>query len=84
MLESARGESFEGQVEFVKPPRGFCVSVRHLNDALLWLTIEGSVAEHDVQLWLSTYGLSQAKVDAFTKEWEGVLGRVFAGAEVKS
>ena len=83
MLESATGESFEGQVEFVKPPRGFCVSVRHLNDALLWLTIEGSGAEHDVQLWLSTYGLSQAKVDAFAKQWESVLGRVFSGAEVK-
>ncbi|HMD30661.1 MAG TPA: SRPBCC domain-containing protein [Candidatus Acidoferrales bacterium] len=77
MLESATGENFEGIVEFVRAPRGFCISVRQLNDALLWLTIEGAPGEHEVQLWLSTYGVAQAKVEEFGKQWEGVLGRIF-------
>ena len=80
MLEAATGESFEGRVEFVKPPRGFCVSVQPLNDALLWLTIEGAGPKHDVQLWFSTYGLAQSKVDELAKGWQAELRRIF-GAE---
>jgi uncharacterized protein YndB with AHSA1/START domain len=80
MLESATGESYEGRVEFVRPPRGFCLSVRHLNDALLWLTIEGIPGEHEVQLWLSSYGISQTLVESFEKMWAGVLEGIF-GAE---
>lgn len=78
MLEAATGENFEGRVEFVRPPRGFCLSVRQLNDALLWLTIEGIAGQHDVQLWLSAYNLPQAKVDAFEKDWGAVLERCVA------
>jgi uncharacterized protein YndB with AHSA1/START domain len=76
MLEAATGENFEGHVEFVKMPRGFCLSVRQLNDALFWLSIEGAPGEHEAQVWLSAYGLSQAKVESFEKEWAGVLERV--------
>ncbi len=82
VLEAATGESFEGRVEFVRPPRGFCLSVRHLNDALLWLTTEGIPGEHEVQLWLSSYGVSQAQVDSIERMWAGVLGTIF-GAEGK-
>jgi len=78
MLESPAGESFEGRVEFVRPPRGFCLSVQHLNDALFWLTIEGIAGEHEAQIWLSAYNLPQAKVEAFEKEWAGALERVVA------
>ena len=76
MLESPTGENFEGRVEFVRPPRGFCMTVRHLNDALFWLTIEGIAGQLEAQIWLSTYNLPQAKVESFEKEWAGVLGRV--------
>jgi len=77
MLEAATGENYEGAVEFVRPPRGFCISVRPLNDALLWLTIEGTPGQHEVQLWLSAYNLPQAKMEAFEKEWAAVLKRIF-------
>lgn len=78
MLESATGENFEGVVEFVRPPRGFCVSIRQLNDALLWLTIEGAPGQHEAQLWLSGYNLPQTKMRGFEKDWDEVLQRVFA------
>ena len=77
MLEGATGEQFEGCVEFVKAPRGFCISARQLNDALLWLTIEGAPGQHEVQLWLSAYNLPHARVAAFEKEWAGVIKRIF-------
>jgi len=77
MLEAATGEQFEGSVEFVRPPRGFCVSVRPLNDALFWLTIEGAPGQHEAQLWLSAYNLPAARVSAFEKDWAAVLERVF-------
>jgi len=49
--------------------------VRHLNDALFLLTIEGIAGQHEAQIWLSTYNLSQAKVEAFEKNWALMLGR---------
>jgi hypothetical protein len=55
--------------------------VESLNDALFWLTIEGAPGKHDVQLWLSAYGLSQAEVEAFEKNWSGVLQELFDRGE---
>jgi uncharacterized protein YndB with AHSA1/START domain len=74
-LQNATGELWTGRTEFVVPPRGFCVSVDSLKDALVWLTIEGS-GEHDVQLWFSTYGLPQAQVSEIEKRWAGVLEKI--------
>lgn len=77
---AASGEQFSGRVEFVRPPRGFCVTVENLNEALLWLTIEGSPGKHEVQLWLSTYGVPQEEVDAFRERWQDCLERTLASA----
>lgn len=74
-LQSASGELWTGRTEFVVHPRGFCVSVDSLNDALAWLTIEGC-GEHDVQLWFSTYGLPQAQVTELEKRWAGALKKI--------
>ena len=79
-LEAATGEQFAARLEFLVPPRGFCISIANLNDALLWLTIEGAPGQHDVQLWLSAYGLPQADVDAFNTRWAGVLEKVLPEA----
>lgn len=75
--QTGAGSTFSGRVEFVRPPRGFCVSVESLNDALLWLTIEGAPGNHEVQLWLSAYGLPAGQVTAFGDQWTGVLERIF-------
>ena len=65
-----------GRVEFVAPPRGFCVSEDSLGDALLWLTIEGAPPSHEVQLWLSAYNLPQNEVEAFSRRWSAELDRI--------
>jgi hypothetical protein len=42
LLRTFAGEDFGGRAEFIRPLRGFCVSVRELNEALLWFTVEGA------------------------------------------
>jgi len=77
-LKATTGEAYSGRVQFVHAPRGFCVSVRERNDALLWLTIEGVAGKIEVQLWLSAFGLDQTEVDAFEKQWQRQLQNILA------
>jgi hypothetical protein len=50
--------------------------VDSLNDALVWLTIEGAAPKYDVQLWLSTYGIAQSEVRAIEKKWSSALTKL--------
>jgi len=79
-LHAAWGEAFTGKVKFIRPPRGFCVTVDSLNDALLWLSLEGSTGQLEAQLWLSAYGLPAAQVEAFEARWKNRLEEIFAEA----
>ena len=65
-------------MKFVVPSRGFCVSVKELNDALLWVTIEGMPGELEAQMWLSAYAIPQARVDEFGKHGVALLESIFA------
>ena len=75
-LRTATGDTWNGRVEFVRPPRGFCVTVEPLNDALAWLTIEGAGPDHDTQLWFSTYGLPKEQVAELETRWAEELKRI--------
>jgi uncharacterized protein YndB with AHSA1/START domain len=75
-LRAARNEFWSGRVEFIVPPRGFCVTVESLNNALAWLTIEGGGAENDAQLWFSTYGLPGPQVRELENRWTRELSRI--------
>jgi len=76
-LENFRKERFTGSVEFLRPLRGFCLSVRELNDALLWFTIEGAPGQIEVQAWLSAFRLPQPELDEFSARWESRLRQIF-------
>lgn len=76
-LTTTTGETFSGRVEFVREPRGFCLTLRELNDALLWLTIEGPPDKIEVQAWLSAFSLDASQVEAFGKKWEQRLKEIF-------
>jgi hypothetical protein len=82
-LRTATGETWIGRVEFLLPPRGFCLSVEPLNDALAWLTIEGSGGKHDAQMWFSTYGLPEASVREIERKWAGELKRILLNENTK-
>lgn len=77
-LRTATGEEWSGRAEFVSPLLGFCVTVESLNDALAWLTIEGSGPEHDAQFWFSTYGLPATQVREIENRWSDALKKIFA------
>ena len=76
-LKTFSGDTFSGHVEFVRPLRGFCVTVHELNDALLWFTIEGTPGAIEVQAWLSSFGVAQTEIDRFQATWAAQLKRVF-------
>jgi uncharacterized protein YndB with AHSA1/START domain len=76
-LTTTTGDSFSGRVEFVQEPRGFCLTVRELNDALLWITIEGPPDKIEVQVWLSTFSMPPAQVTALEKKWQQRLQEIF-------
>jgi len=76
-LGTATAENYSGRVQFVRALRGFCVSVCELNDALFWVTIEGAPGKIEVQIWLSAFGLPQAKIESFEKQWSAQLEKIF-------
>jgi uncharacterized protein YndB with AHSA1/START domain len=75
-LRTSTGEVWSGRVAFIMPPRGFCVTVESLNDALAWFTIEGSGGTFEAQLWLSTYGVPQEHVMQLETQWNAQLQKI--------
>jgi hypothetical protein len=47
------------------------------NDALFWLTLEGNEGKIDAQIWISTLGPPQSRVEQLNVEWSGRLKSLF-------
>ena len=75
-LTSSGGDTISGQVELVKEPRGVCLRVSEWNNALFWVTIEAAGDKFDAQVWISTFGLPQSRVEALREEWGSRLSKV--------
>jgi hypothetical protein len=43
--------------------------VRELNDALMWVTIEGAPGKIEVQIWLSAFNIPHDTIKKFEKDW---------------
>jgi hypothetical protein len=78
LIRTFAGKTFSGRAEFIRPLRGFCMSVRELKDALLWFTIEGAPGKIEVQVWLSAFSLPQSEIDRFAGKWESRLKEIFS------
>ena len=78
LLRTFCGDAFSERVQFTRPLRGFCVSVRELNDALLWFTIEGAPGKIEVQVRLSAFTLPKSEVDACAAKWGSRLKQLFS------
>lgn len=76
-LNLAVPEKLEGAVEFMHPPRGFCLRLKNWNDALLWLSLEGSGDKTEVGFWLSAYDVPENSVQEFEERWRAALEKVF-------
>ena len=75
-LVTATGEVLEGTVLINRPPTDFAGTVRGMNDALLRYVHEVGY----VWIWLSTYGVGEASVEAFRERWRERLERVVGEA----
>ena len=78
---AATGEALEGKIEFIRPPRGLCVSVENLNHALLWIEIFGETGKVDATLWLYTYGLPEAQHAALAAAWNRHYAAIFTDSK---
>jgi len=76
-LRAPQGALYEGTILFLNPPYDFSGTVQHLNNALFRVTIEVFGRYREVSLWLATYGLSAATLQAFRQEWDAQLQRLF-------
>ncbi|HEY6263397.1 MAG TPA: hypothetical protein VIW93_01225 [Candidatus Acidoferrum sp.] len=43
--------------------------MRELNDALMWVTIEGAPGKIEVQIWLSAFNIPHDTIKKFEKDW---------------
>jgi hypothetical protein len=76
-LSTTGGETWTGEVEFLREDRGFCPSVNELNDALFWVTIEGAPGSIEAQIWFSAFSLEKSAVERFENMWKKRLQEVF-------
>jgi uncharacterized protein YndB with AHSA1/START domain len=74
--KTTTGQNLSGRVEFLKPLRGFCISIHELSDALLWVTIEGSPGKIDAQIWLSAFNVAEPELDTFQQTWSKRLHEI--------
>lgn len=71
------GDAFDGVLEFVAPPKGFCIRATQHNGSLLWLSLEGGAKQTEVGFWLSAYGVPEKSVLEFETRWRAALEKVF-------
>lgn len=71
------GDTFEGPLEFVVPPKGFCLRAAQHGGSLLWLSLEGGSKSTEVGFWLSSYGVPAAALAALERRWIAALEQAF-------
>jgi hypothetical protein len=78
MLTSMDRARLSGATELVQPPRGICLRISEWQDALFWVTVEGSRQEYDVQILISAFDMPQNEVNSLGASWairlQAILG----------
>ncbi len=79
-VRTATGDRLEGSIEIIKPPKDLAAFIDNLNDAYLRVRIDracNTVANQEVNLWLSTYDLEQAEVETLQEHFDTLLAKLF-------
>ena len=78
-ITASTGDSFRGEVLAYDPPKEFGATVVNLNNSLLRVAVEKCGGPGlEAWVWVSTYGLPQADVDALQDRWQKLLETLFA------
>jgi uncharacterized protein YndB with AHSA1/START domain len=75
-IRTAAGDDLRGTVLINQPP-DFTGTVDNLNDGLFRIHIEASQGIREAGLWLSTYGVPAAQVEAIETGWAEMLRALF-------
>ncbi len=75
-IGAVTGDVFEGRVLVNIPGVQFSATVANMNDGVLRVEFEHVGRNRDVTVWLSTYGVPDADVQAFGARWEKILGEI--------
>jgi uncharacterized protein YndB with AHSA1/START domain len=75
-LRAATGDLMEGVVEAVAPPK-FWATVENLNNAFFAVLIEKCGGPTQAGVWLSSFGVPRAEVEAFRERWSLLLEKLF-------
>lgn len=82
-IETAQRDRLSGEVRVMAKPRDFAATVEGWNDAYLRVRIDdgcGWTPGNEINLWLSTYGVDDAKLEALRSRWEALADRLFAAS----
>ncbi len=71
----------EGNIVLCDRPWAFAGVISSLNDGVLHVEMEGSGERWKMGIWLSTYGLEEARCDGIRKALKRTIGRLFPEQE---
>lgn len=74
----ATGERLEGEVLLLAPPTDFAGTVSNLDDGLWRLGYEVLLGTPELHVWLSTWGLPAAEIEARRESWRQSLEKALA------
>jgi uncharacterized protein YndB with AHSA1/START domain len=77
------GDTFDGEVRIMNPPRDFCGTIDNLNDAFIRLAVdEGCMSQpqDEVNIFISTYGLPRTQTDGLQQRLRSMLDQLYAAA----
>ena len=73
----ASGDVIEGVVWVNKPPHEFAGSATNLNEGVVRFGFENCGPGPEANIWLNTWGASDADMKAIEERWRGLLQRAF-------
>ena len=81
-ITTAAGDALSGTVVVHSPPCSFVGTVDQMNNGLFRIEVEGPASGNEVNVWLSTYGVSEKEVEEFKQKWSSLLQRLYPEANL--
>ncbi len=53
-----------------------------MNNGLFRIEVEGPAGVNEVNVWLSTYGVSESEIEEFEQKWSSLLQRLYPEANL--
>jgi uncharacterized protein YndB with AHSA1/START domain len=84
---TSAGDQFEGEIQFLNPPKDLCGTIDNLDHAYVRIAIDhGCItqSQDEVNIFISTYGLPTEQTDALQERCRALLEQLFVTAAAES